>query len=86
MLNVEDDIEKASMSYTPEVYPGRIIYFSSATRAAKFSLERWATLAGGGLDIREVPGDHLDMLKEPNVIGMAEYLRACLDQVTTDFS
>ena len=38
-------------------------------------------MASGGLDVFHVPGDHLDILKEPNVQIVAEHLSTCLDEV-----
>jgi aspartate racemase len=40
----------------------------------------WSGLAAGGLEIHDVLGDHLGMLKEPNVRVLSEKLKACLDK------
>ena len=76
---------RASFSYSPRVYPGRIVYFLSEKRKEYFN-EYWYELADGGLDVTVVPGDHSAIWKEPNVQVMAEKLRACLDKVQADGS
>jgi len=40
----------------------------------------WAKVAGGGLEIHDIPGSHGSMLKEPQVRSLAEKLRPCLEQ------
>jgi aspartate racemase len=37
-------------------------------------------LVKGGLEIHDVPGDHLSMLQEPNISVLAERLKACIQQ------
>jgi len=45
----------------------------------------WGDLAGGGLEIHDVPGSHGTMLKELyNVEKLAEKLRVCFDQAQVD--
>jgi len=79
-------LEQADKYYVPQVYPGRAIVF----RASE-SLEGWldwcsvdpelgwGKLVAGGLDIYEVPGNHLNMFNEPNVQVLAEKFKSCLD-------
>ncbi len=40
----------------------------------------WGSLAGGGLEIHDVPGRHDTILKEPRVETLAEMVQACLEQ------
>lgn len=40
----------------------------------------WGRLALGGVEIRQVPGDHVDMLHRPHVALLAEQLRECIDK------
>jgi thioesterase domain-containing protein len=47
----------------------------------RFEVERdqdlgWKTAAGGGLDVRIIPGAHLTILKEPYVQQLAKEIRA----------
>ena len=83
--HVMDALNRASGSYVPQVYPGRITYFLAEKRrgfsgSPRTRIGTWYDLAAGGLDVRVVPGDHLGMLKEPHVRVLAEQLRSCLDE------
>ncbi|WNN88257.1 alpha/beta fold hydrolase [Gloeocapsopsis dulcis] len=40
----------------------------------------WAKLAAGGLEIHDVPGNHMAIFTEPYVGSLAEKLKACLEQ------
>ena len=67
----------------PHVYPGRITVF----RANERNLGRypdpllgWGELAGGGVAVYEVPGDHMSMVENPRVRILAEQLKPCLDK------
>ena len=39
----------------------------------------WETFASGGVRVREVPGDHLSMLAEPNVRVLAQVIDNILE-------
>ena len=39
----------------------------------------WDGRALGGVDVHHVPGDHDDLVLEPNVHELVKYLRQCLD-------
>ncbi len=40
----------------------------------------WSRLAGEGLEIRHVPGNHITLIQEPHVRELAEQLEACLQR------
>ena len=40
----------------------------------------WGAYVFGGLEVRDVPGDHTTMCEEPNVRVLARHLRAYLDR------
>ena len=44
----------------------------------------WTSVAEKGLEVRDVPGSHLDMMYEPNVSVVAAMLRAIIDAEITD--
>ena len=44
----------------------------------------WGRLAAGGLEIEEVPGDHISVLEEPHVRSLAERLRVCLEKAQVE--
>ncbi|MEN3329445.1 MAG: hypothetical protein V7638_4252 [Acidobacteriota bacterium] len=67
--------------YVPTRYGGRI----SVLRARRQPRNRirdlnlgWGKLAGGGVDVHFIPGDHGNVLKEPHVQGLAAELKKCL--------
>ncbi len=70
----------AAQSYRPQAYDGRVtLFWASKDLRAKFDMiEGWQALAGNGLELIEIPGTHLDMIKEPHVSELAEKLNACL--------
>jgi len=83
---VRNALDRAPWSYKPREYPHRIVYFLSEKRRKLFgdslaAAGSWRELAIGGVDIRVIPGNHLDILKEPHVKILAEQLKDCLDGV-----
>ena len=44
------------------------------------SQEGWNTLAPLGVEVHEIPGDHINIIKEPHVGTLAEKLGECLDR------
>jgi thioesterase domain-containing protein len=71
-------------NYTARPYSGRITLFRAMEQPGDRSHERdlgWGPLAAGGVDVYDVPGDHLSMIHEPHVRTLAEQLAACLRQV-----
>jgi aspartate racemase len=79
---VEEFNWMAAREYTPHFYDGRItLFWASKDLRAKFDLlEGWQSLARGGMEVHEVPGTHLDMIKEPHVAELANKLGQCLLQ------
>jgi aspartate racemase len=77
---------RALRQYRPRMYPGRLTLFRARMQPFLSSHDPekgWGKLAGGGLDIRVIPGNHLGMLQEPHVRVLAAQLRACLDATET---
>jgi thioesterase domain-containing protein/acyl carrier protein len=66
-----DIYEKAMTNYVPEIYPGRLTVFRAADNTDAMA---WKRLAGKGLDLHEMPGDHTAILTEPHVKQWAEIL------------
>ncbi len=67
--------------FVPKTYPGRVTVF----RTKRQPLDRirdpqlgWGRLAGGVVDVHVIPGKHGNLLREPNVPGLAEELKKCL--------
>ncbi len=80
-----EDINRFAMSlYRPAVYPGRLTIFRSLSREGAFENDEllgWGGLVTGGIEVQDVTGRHIEMLKEPNVRLLATKLRECLDRV-----
>jgi thioesterase domain-containing protein len=70
---------QALRGYVPQVYPGRVTLFRARTRPL-FRLHGrylgWDRIAGGGLDVIDIPGNHESILKKPDVGVLAEALIA----------
>jgi len=63
-----------------KVYNGHITLFwaSHDLRASIDFVEGWQSLAGAGIDVHEIPGSHLDIVKEPHVSQLASKLNTVL--------
>ncbi len=72
----------AVRAYEPKVYDGHVTLFwaSSDLRASVDFVAGWRALAGGGIEVHEIPGTHLDIVKEPHVSELARKLSSCLGQ------
>ena len=70
----------AAQKYCPQPFDGRVtLFWASHDLRAKFDMvEGWKTLARGGMELHEISGTHLDMIKEPHVVDVAQKLNACL--------
>jgi amino acid adenylation domain-containing protein len=70
----------AVREYVPQVYDGHVTLFWASTdlRASVDFVEGWRALAGGGIEVHEIPGSHLDIIKEPHVQELARKLSSCL--------
>lgn len=72
---------KDTRAYVPQVYPGRAILFRATQPLPGVSRDLqlgWDGMATGGLEIYEVPGNHLSIMASPV---LAEKLKACIDEV-----
>lgn len=73
----------AFRSYNPSPYQGPLALFR-ATERDNFEMDApeelwgWKRLGAGSLDVFQVPGDHLSILRKPNVSVLGEQLRGLL--------
>jgi len=75
--------EQGFMKYTPQPYQGTVTLFRATERSVFENddpLLWWGDRFAGGVDVRQIPGAHLTIMKEPLVQATAEELRQCLDQ------
>jgi amino acid adenylation domain-containing protein len=80
LRDVEEFNWLAAQKYCPQPFDGRVTFFwASKDLRAKFDMvEGWQRLARGGVDLHEIAGTHLDMIKEPHVSDLADKLKSCL--------
>jgi len=73
--------QDALHKYRPQPYPGRVIFYRP-TELAKLNVLNmhlpWIDLVRGGIEIHQVPGNHITMNAEPNVRVMADHLKRAL--------
>jgi thioesterase domain-containing protein/acyl carrier protein len=73
----------ANKEYVPKPFGGKVTLFRAGLRSEGEPGSHdmgWARLARGGVEIRDVPGDHVNMLLRPQVGLLAEQLRECIDK------
>jgi thioesterase domain-containing protein/acyl carrier protein len=78
---VQRGCHEASRHYTPPVYEGRLAFFQPKIRSLRSVNDEtagWGEWARGGLEIYTVPGNHISMLRQPNVKVLAHDLSECL--------
>jgi thioesterase domain-containing protein len=78
-----DIYRKATHDYSPQSYQGRVILFKSETCSSDPLLD-WQKLIVGELEMHELPGEHLDMIKEQYIPVWAETLQACLHKAQSN--
>ena len=71
----------AAGEYVPRIYDGRVALFwaSGDLTTAYDLLDGWLVLASGGIEVHEIPGNHIDIIREPHVRSLAEKLSACME-------
>ena len=70
-----------SLLYRPGPYPGRITLFKAKEEGEAYGPDPkmgWGELAQDGVEVFEVPGDHMSILDQPRVAELADRLRSCL--------
>jgi amino acid adenylation domain-containing protein len=83
LKEVRGAINQAGMQYAIRPYPGPVTLFCASEkslRGARDPYAGWQSLAGGGLEVYEIPGGHVSILAEPQVRVLAQHLQACLDR------
>jgi len=84
ILMVMDAHLEAMSQYQVKTYPGQIQLFLSRKKAQTEIdedpiIKQWTVLPDKGLQIKTIPGKHLDLLYEPKVEYLAEHLRPHLN-------
>ena len=66
--------------YVPQAHPGKLHFFLARDRDAftpQTPAYGWIGLAGQGIEIHTVPGNHISMNEEPDV----QHLARCLEHI-----
>ncbi|RMH07121.1 MAG: non-ribosomal peptide synthetase, partial [Nitrospirae bacterium] len=75
---IAEALKIAEKQYTPQGYPGRMVFFLSRAELNPYHV--WGNLVLGGIEVHDVPGGHLDMFKPPHVYVLARKLKECLER------
>jgi amino acid adenylation domain-containing protein len=70
---------RAVALYQPRLYDGLIAFFKAAESSGTHL--GWERFAAGGVEVRDVPGGHYSLVREPEVRGLASKLGAALAAV-----
>ena len=83
LRNVRQACSKAAGAYEVQPYSGRVTLFrvkEKSVGSLNDPYAIWWRVAAAGVDLREISGDHLSLLKEPQVRFLGEELADCLAQ------
>jgi len=89
LRNVRQACSRAADKYDVLSYHGRVTLFRVREKSVGSLNDPygiWWRVAEGGVDLREISGDHLSLLKEPQVRFLAEELGKCLAETVTENS
>ena len=80
LQNVKEANFLAAKDYVTQPYPGRVMLFLASEQTVEGDQhEVWSKLALGGVELHQIPGDHVTLIEEPNVRVLAERLAVCLN-------
>ena len=74
------------LKYEVKPYAGHLTLFRArqgSPRIHSDPLGGWGDIAGGGVDVIEVPGTHNSMLEQPNVVALGEAISHCIARLDT---
>ncbi|HWG58371.1 MAG TPA: condensation domain-containing protein [Candidatus Acidoferrales bacterium] len=77
--------EAVAAAYTPRPYAGPMLLFRAQGRTAEYGNDPalgWDDVITGGVEIIQVPGDHMTILEEPYVWTLVEQLGAYLQRAS----
>src|ERR1051325_9240146 len=87
LQNIEEINFAAVKDYEPQVYAGDVTLFLATDLTADYdSKDVWRELVQGQIETYEIPGNHLNMIKEPGVCVLAERLRVSLERAESQRS
>lgn len=75
---------KAYVNYKPRVYPGEMTLIRSrrpSRNVNRYPTLGWQDIVQKEIDILDIPGHHLNILRQPQVETLAQTLKSCLDRI-----
>jgi amino acid adenylation domain-containing protein len=83
LRNMEEINFAAVKDYEPQTYSGDVnLYLATDLTADYDSKDGWSELVRGRIETCKIPGNHLNIIKEPGVRVLAKNLRASIERVT----
>ncbi|AOW98783.1 hypothetical protein BJP34_04335 [Moorena producens PAL-8-15-08-1] len=73
----------ASYNYEAQPYPGNIALFNASEQPIDIAGDPtlgWRNFIAGEIEVHEIPGDHFSVIREPQVLVLAERLKLCRDR------
>jgi len=87
LKNIEQINFAAVKDYVPQTYAGNVTLFLAADLTADYDLhDGWRELVEGRVELHEITGNHINIIKDPHVRLLAEKLRSCLERAEEDHS
>ena len=81
LQNIEEINFAAVKDYEPQIYSGDVTLFLATDLTADYdSKDGWRELVKGNIETHQVPGNHLNIIKEPGVGVLATKLGVAIDQ------
>ena len=74
---------RQTLAYRPEAYPHSVTVFQATSLGSKYDADPsmgWRVLAAGGVESHKIPGEHLELLRPPNVQVLAAKLNECIER------
>jgi thioesterase domain-containing protein/SAM-dependent methyltransferase/acyl carrier protein len=69
---------RADSRYRPQRYPGQVTLFRAADQDSTWG---WGNIATNGVELHQIPGHHMNILRPPQVQFLAKKLLTCLAQL-----
>lgn len=84
-LQVEAANKQALITYLPQAHPLQVTLFRAINQPVGASWYKdaqlgWEKLATGGVEVHDVPGNHLSLMGEPDVQELAAKFKLCLEK------
>jgi len=82
-VQVREENWRAMQCYQPGRFSGRLTLFKATTASDKVEWPDdygWAALAGGGLEIVPVPGQHLTLFESGHIVTLARELQSAISR------